>query len=116
MLGALMEWRNTPALFCERIVTDIINGQDEKFFVKPDNGCIAWLDDLLFYDESFGSLLYIFESLLMQVAKMNVRLNLRKCGLCEPTKIYSRKQIKHGRWNFDPTFFQKTLNHSKPIY
>eukprot|EP00924_Labyrinthula_sp_SR-Ha-C_P000157 snap_masked-scaffold_39-processed-gene-2.51-mRNA-1 protein AED:1.00 eAED:1.00 QI:0/-1/0/0/-1/1/1/0/325 len=116
MLGAPMGWRNTPALFCERIVTDIINGEDEKFFAKPNNGCIAWLDDLLLYVESFKSLLHIHESLLKQAAKMKVRFNLRKLGLCEPITIWCGREIKHGRWNFDPSFNDKILNLPKPSY
>eukprot|EP00924_Labyrinthula_sp_SR-Ha-C_P004824 snap_masked-scaffold_1-processed-gene-13.6-mRNA-1 protein AED:1.00 eAED:1.00 QI:0/0/0/0/1/1/2/0/279 len=105
-----------PALFCERIVTDIIDGQEEKFFAKPNNGCIAWFDDLLLYSETFESLLHILDALLKQAARMSVRFNLRKCGLCEPTTIWCGRQIKHGQWNFDPSFFDKILNLPKPKY
>eukprot|EP00924_Labyrinthula_sp_SR-Ha-C_P001918 snap_masked-scaffold_30-processed-gene-2.19-mRNA-1 protein AED:1.00 eAED:1.00 QI:0/0/0/0/1/1/2/0/169 len=48
MKGAPMGWFNTPVLFFERVITEIIHADGEQdLFNVPTNGVIAWLDDHL---------------------------------------------------------------------
>eukprot|EP00924_Labyrinthula_sp_SR-Ha-C_P002069 augustus_masked-scaffold_99-processed-gene-0.6-mRNA-1 protein AED:1.00 eAED:1.00 QI:0/0/0/0/1/1/2/0/490 len=96
MKGAPMGWSNTPALFFERVITEIINAD--------------------VYSQSFEELLIIFEKLLKQAARKRVRFNLRKCGICSPTTVWCGREIRKGRRNFDPDFYEKILNMKKPVY
>eukprot|EP00924_Labyrinthula_sp_SR-Ha-C_P010200 maker-scaffold_23-snap-gene-0.6-mRNA-1 protein AED:0.07 eAED:0.13 QI:0/0/0/1/0/0/3/0/1195 len=117
MKGAPMGWSNTPALCFERVITEIINADGaEDLFGAQANGVIAWLDDLLVYSQSFQQLLVIFEKLLKQAAKKRVRFNLRKCEICSPVTVWCGREIRRGRWNFDPAFYDKILNMKRPEY
>eukprot|EP00924_Labyrinthula_sp_SR-Ha-C_P007852 augustus_masked-scaffold_28-processed-gene-4.105-mRNA-1 protein AED:1.00 eAED:1.00 QI:0/0/0/0/1/1/2/0/232 len=79
MKGAPVGWFNTPALFFERVISEIINADGvDDLFGAQSNGVIAWLDDLLVYSQSFEQLLIIFEKLLKQAAKKRVRVKENK--------------------------------------
>eukprot|EP00924_Labyrinthula_sp_SR-Ha-C_P003001 snap_masked-scaffold_58-processed-gene-0.44-mRNA-1 protein AED:0.58 eAED:0.60 QI:0/-1/0/1/-1/1/1/0/71 len=70
-----MGWSNTPALFFERIITEIIDADgEERLFSAKANGVIAWLDDLLFYSQTFDDLLKILGKLLSQASKKKLDL------------------------------------------
>eukprot|EP00924_Labyrinthula_sp_SR-Ha-C_P001428 augustus_masked-scaffold_44-processed-gene-1.111-mRNA-1 protein AED:1.00 eAED:1.00 QI:0/0/0/0/1/1/2/0/305 len=117
MKGAPVGWFNTRALFFERVISEIINADGvDDLFGAQSNGVIAWLDDLLVYSQSFEQLLIIFEKLLKQAARKRVRFNIRKCGICSPTTVWYGWEIRQGRWNFDPAFYDKILNMKRPEY
>eukprot|EP00924_Labyrinthula_sp_SR-Ha-C_P015286 snap_masked-scaffold_9-processed-gene-13.50-mRNA-1 protein AED:1.00 eAED:1.00 QI:0/0/0/0/1/1/2/0/207 len=115
--GTPMAWSDTPALFFERIITEIINtGGEQDLLNALSNGVIAWLDDLLVYSQSFEELLVIFERLLKKATQRRVCFNLLKCGICSLTTVWCVRKILKGRWSFDPTFYEKILNINKPAY
>eukprot|EP00924_Labyrinthula_sp_SR-Ha-C_P009982 snap_masked-scaffold_21-processed-gene-5.42-mRNA-1 protein AED:0.45 eAED:0.45 QI:0/-1/0/1/-1/1/1/0/1856 len=113
--GAPMGWMNTPALFCDRVVNEVVDGI-EKLFGRRTNGVICWLDDLLVYAESEQKLIDMLKLLFIQAAKMRVRFNLRKCDFAVSTTIWCGRQVKNGYWNFSPTFYEKVLSMEKPRY
>ena len=55
MQGAPMGWSNTPALYGNQTITEIVKPSD--LFAKQRNGAAMWLDDILFYTTCFGELL-----------------------------------------------------------
>eukprot|EP00924_Labyrinthula_sp_SR-Ha-C_P015343 augustus_masked-scaffold_87-processed-gene-0.32-mRNA-1 protein AED:1.00 eAED:1.00 QI:0/0/0/0/1/1/4/0/437 len=113
--GAHMEWMNTPALFCDRVVNKVIDGI-EKLFGREANRVICWLDDLLVYAESEQQLINMLKLLLIQAAKIKVRFNLPECNFAVDTTIWCRRQLKNGFWNFSPAFYEKVLSTGKPTY
>eukprot|EP00924_Labyrinthula_sp_SR-Ha-C_P014664 maker-scaffold_74-snap-gene-0.21-mRNA-1 protein AED:0.29 eAED:0.30 QI:0/0/0/1/1/1/2/0/505 len=116
MLGAPMGWKNTPALFFDRVVNEIIDWGEPKYFTAENNGVIAWLDDLLVYATTFSDLCRIIKDLMDRAAKRRVRFNLRKCEFGPERTIWCGREIKQGLWNFSPTFFENILSMPKPVY
>eukprot|EP00924_Labyrinthula_sp_SR-Ha-C_P009660 snap_masked-scaffold_22-processed-gene-2.40-mRNA-1 protein AED:0.48 eAED:0.48 QI:0/-1/0/1/-1/1/1/0/1851 len=113
--GAPMGWMNTPALFCDRVVNEVVDGI-ETLFGRPKNGVICWLDDLLVYAEDEEKLLQMLKLLLIRAAQKQVRFNLRKCDFSPTTTIWCGRQLKEGYWNFSPRFYEKILTMERPIY
>eukprot|EP00924_Labyrinthula_sp_SR-Ha-C_P009276 augustus_masked-scaffold_2-processed-gene-18.9-mRNA-1 protein AED:1.00 eAED:1.00 QI:0/0/0/0/1/1/6/0/965 len=113
MRGGSMGFYNTPALFFERVVNEVIDGPVIKKFGTPSNGSIAWLGDLLIYAETFRYLLEVFEHLLKRAQIKQVRYNLRKCGICEEVTVWCGRQVKDGKWNFSPRVLQKSFRYAQ---
>eukprot|EP00924_Labyrinthula_sp_SR-Ha-C_P011424 augustus_masked-scaffold_46-processed-gene-0.3-mRNA-1 protein AED:1.00 eAED:1.00 QI:0/0/0/0/1/1/3/0/932 len=116
MNGSPMSWCNTPALFLDRIINEIIDDGDVRFFQAEENGVAAWLDDLLIYARTFDKLLNILEILLQRAKAKQVRFNLRKCGFGEQNTIWCGREVREGLWNFSPVFFKKILDMPRPEY
>eukprot|EP00924_Labyrinthula_sp_SR-Ha-C_P015284 snap_masked-scaffold_9-processed-gene-13.43-mRNA-1 protein AED:1.00 eAED:1.00 QI:0/-1/0/0/-1/1/1/0/326 len=116
MNGSPMGWKNTPALFFDRIINQIIYGEDGRYFTAPGNGVVPWLDDLLIYANTFKNLLEILHKMLERARKLKVRFNLRKCGFSEEVTIWCGREVRQGLWNYSPKFFEKILSLSKPKY
>eukprot|EP00924_Labyrinthula_sp_SR-Ha-C_P003685 snap_masked-scaffold_3-processed-gene-2.11-mRNA-1 protein AED:0.20 eAED:0.29 QI:0/-1/0/1/-1/1/1/0/276 len=116
MLGAPMGRKNTPVLFFDRVVNEIIDSGEPKYFTAENNGVIAWLDDLLVYATTFSDLCRIIKDLMERANKRKVRFNLRKCEFGPERTIWCGREIKQGIWNFWPTFFEKILTMPKPVY
>eukprot|EP00924_Labyrinthula_sp_SR-Ha-C_P002066 augustus_masked-scaffold_99-processed-gene-0.2-mRNA-1 protein AED:1.00 eAED:1.00 QI:0/0/0/0/1/1/3/0/1782 len=95
--GAPMGWMNTPALFCERVVNEVVDGI-EKLFGRATNGVICWLDDLLVYAESEDHLLRMLKLLLLRAAEMKVRFNLRKCDFAAATTLWCAQIVYLANW------------------
>eukprot|EP00924_Labyrinthula_sp_SR-Ha-C_P011180 snap_masked-scaffold_81-processed-gene-0.32-mRNA-1 protein AED:1.00 eAED:1.00 QI:0/0/0/0/1/1/3/0/505 len=107
---------NTPALFFDRVINEIIDLEEPRYFAVEGNGVVAWLDDLLVYATTFADLCTIIKNLL-EIAKIKkVRFNLRKCDFGAKHTIWCGREIKQGLWNFSPTFFEKVLSMPKPKY
>eukprot|EP00924_Labyrinthula_sp_SR-Ha-C_P000933 augustus_masked-scaffold_7-processed-gene-8.3-mRNA-1 protein AED:1.00 eAED:1.00 QI:0/0/0/0/1/1/3/0/788 len=111
---APMGWMNTPALFCERVVNEVVDGI-EVLFGRETNGVICWLDDLLIYAEFENKLLEMLKLLFIRAAEKRVRFNLRKCDFTAPKTIWCRREIKNGFWNFSPSLYEKVLEMEKPL-
>eukprot|EP00924_Labyrinthula_sp_SR-Ha-C_P000323 augustus_masked-scaffold_25-processed-gene-3.53-mRNA-1 protein AED:1.00 eAED:1.00 QI:0/0/0/0/1/1/3/0/387 len=111
-----MGWKNTPVLFFDRIINQIIDGEDGRYFAAPGNEVVAWLDDLFIYANTFKNLLEISHKMLECARKLKVRFNLRKCGFSEEVTVWCGREVRQGLWNYSPKFFEKILSLSKPKY
>eukprot|EP00924_Labyrinthula_sp_SR-Ha-C_P015563 augustus_masked-scaffold_4-processed-gene-3.53-mRNA-1 protein AED:1.00 eAED:1.00 QI:0/0/0/0/1/1/2/0/621 len=116
MNGAPMGWCNTPALFADRIVNQIVDEEEPRYFCKQTTGIAAWLDDLLLYSDTIEALYSMLENILKRAARRRVRFNLRKCTLLEKPTIWCGREISKKGWNFDLGFFQEILDMAKPVY
>ena len=67
MCGAPMGWVNTPAMFQERLMTEIL--QPAGLYAKMDVGVCQWIDDTLMYADNPESYLKALEAFLQQVIK-----------------------------------------------
>eukprot|EP00924_Labyrinthula_sp_SR-Ha-C_P007173 maker-scaffold_8-snap-gene-11.35-mRNA-1 protein AED:0.19 eAED:0.23 QI:0/0/0/1/0/0/3/0/702 len=114
--GAPMGRSNTPALFFDRIINEVIDQDGDYLFNTEENGVLAWLDDLLIYSTSFKNLCIILEKLLQRAIFQKARFNLRICGFGEEHTIWCGREIRDGHWKFSPAFFDKILNMPKSIY
>eukprot|EP00924_Labyrinthula_sp_SR-Ha-C_P011413 snap_masked-scaffold_36-processed-gene-2.75-mRNA-1 protein AED:1.00 eAED:1.00 QI:0/-1/0/0/-1/1/1/0/251 len=110
-----MGWMNTPALFCERVANEVVDGI-EVLFGRETNGVIFWLDDMLIYVESENKLLEMLKLLFIRAAQKRVRFNLRKRDFAAPKTIWCGRDIKNGSWNFSPSFYEKVLEMEKLVY
>eukprot|EP00924_Labyrinthula_sp_SR-Ha-C_P001499 augustus_masked-scaffold_55-processed-gene-1.60-mRNA-1 protein AED:1.00 eAED:1.00 QI:0/0/0/0/1/1/2/0/578 len=116
MNGAPMGWCNTPALFADIIVNQIVDEEEPRYFCKQTTGIAAWLDDLLLYSDTIEALYSMLENILKRAARRRVRFNLRKCTPLEKPTIWCGREISEKGWNFDPGFFQEILDMAKPVY
>eukprot|EP00924_Labyrinthula_sp_SR-Ha-C_P008521 augustus_masked-scaffold_32-processed-gene-2.49-mRNA-1 protein AED:1.00 eAED:1.00 QI:0/0/0/0/1/1/4/0/651 len=103
MNGSPMGWCNTPALFFDRVINEIIDNDSERFFAREGDGVVVWLDDLLIYSRMFTMLVHILGVLLRRAMMKHARFNLRKCGFGEHLRpqfyekiiIMPRSQYRH---------------------
>eukprot|EP00924_Labyrinthula_sp_SR-Ha-C_P003686 snap_masked-scaffold_3-processed-gene-2.39-mRNA-1 protein AED:0.48 eAED:0.48 QI:0/-1/0/1/-1/1/1/0/1861 len=116
MNGSPMGWCNTPALFFDRIINEIIDDNDERLFAREGDGVVAWLDDLLIYSRTFSMLIHMLEVLLRRAMTKRIRFNLRKCGFGEKHTVWCGREVRDGLWNFSPQFYDKIMNMPRPQY
>eukprot|EP00924_Labyrinthula_sp_SR-Ha-C_P001902 augustus_masked-scaffold_30-processed-gene-2.69-mRNA-1 protein AED:0.48 eAED:0.48 QI:0/-1/0/1/-1/1/1/0/1817 len=116
--GAPMGWANTPALFCDRIVNDIIDDENAgtRFFCRPKTGALAWLDDLLLYSDTFEGLMNVLKEMLERAARRNIRFNLRKCEFLEKPIVWCGREIRSGSWNFAEKYYETIMKMPKPEF
>eukprot|EP00924_Labyrinthula_sp_SR-Ha-C_P002898 snap_masked-scaffold_13-processed-gene-10.41-mRNA-1 protein AED:0.15 eAED:0.15 QI:0/-1/0/1/-1/1/1/0/1159 len=103
MLGAPMGWCNTPQLFTERVVTEVIR----EHFNRDLTGACCWLDDIILYSNSVNSLLSMTTEILDNAIKKRVRFNLKKCEWIRRETIWCGRKLFDGRWNFAEEYFDK---------
>ena len=111
MKGAPMGWVNTPALFSNRIMQEILEPAG-----LLQEGAIQWLDDTLIYDSDFRGYLAKLDKFLTAVEAKKVRLNIRKCDLLSQRIEYCGRVIGPNRWNYLPKFYEKVLELNPPTY
>ena len=114
MCGAPMGWVNTPAMFQERLMTEIL--QPAGLYAKMDVGVCQWIDDTLMYADNPENYLKALEAFLQQVIRKGVRLNIRKLELLKSEIAWCGRILSKGRWRFDTKFFDKVLAVPRPRY
>ena len=113
MCGAPMGWLNTPALFQERIQSNIL--KPIGLLGKKVNGAIQWLDDTCLYAQDFDTYLEMLEKFLEQMIKRGVRLSIEKCELYGTEIEWCGRRINAQGWNFMTKFYEKILTVQRPV-
>ena len=73
MIGAPMGWKNTPVLFQNRLMTEVLC----ELYGRKGSGCCQWIDDTLIYSENFNDFLEVVSTFLDRIIAKRVRLNIR---------------------------------------
>ena len=94
LIGALMDGRNTPAMFTHRIVDEIVNADLVKLFARKLSGALLWSDDILLYSDIIDNFLNVLDRLLKQIIHQRRRLNLTKCSLFQATTEWCGREFK----------------------
>ena len=111
-LGSPQGWCNTPALYQNRIVNQIL--RPLGIFAMLNNGVVQWIDDSLIHSSTIEGLLETFEKFVEQVEKMGVRLSLDKCTLFATVIEYCGRVVQDGKWNFSEEMYDKILKVGRP--
>ena len=64
MLGAPMGWRNTPQIYQNRILEEIL--KPAGIYSQPEAGCLQWIDDTLLYATDFDGYFDVLDRFLKQ--------------------------------------------------
>ena len=112
MCGAPMGWVNTPALFMDRMVRNIL--KPIGIYGIATNGAIQWLDDTCLYADSFDRYAKLLDKFLAQMIKRAVRLSIDKCHLYGEEVEWCGRRINAKGWNFQSKFYDKILTVQKP--
>ena len=114
MCGAPMGWLNTPAIFHERIVTEIL--QPAGLYEKEGQGvgALQWLDDTLLYARTFEEYLDGLKRFLKATINKKIRLSIKKCDLYGEKAEWCGRRINEVGWNFDSKFYDKILTVTRP--
>ena len=114
MNSAPMGWLNTPAIFQDRVVTEILI--PSGLYLKYDNGVALWIDDTFLYSDKPQNFLSTTEKFLDALVAKKVRLNIRKCEFLLEKAKWCGRVISEGRWSFDEQYFNSILKTPKPRY
>ena len=112
LLGAPMGFINTPSVYQDRLVTEILNGIEEDSLFG--HGCLQWLDDTLMYASTWKEFLSIYKRFLDRCISKGVRLNVLKCKLLESETTWCGRRITPEGWSFSKKYFKKILEIPQP--
>ena len=107
---------NTPGIFMDRMINEILGGVDSMngVFAKEKAGCLQWLDDTLLYANTFNECLEVLERVLSNCVKWGLRLNVEKCDFVAREIIWCGRRISASGWNFRKEYFDKILEVPAP--
>ena len=112
LLGAPMGFINTPSIYQDRLVNEVLNGiSEDGLFGK---GCLQWLDDTLIYSSNWENFLQVYEKYLDRCIATGVRLNVLKCNLLEAETTWCGRRISSQGWSFSKKYFDKVLSIPQP--
>ena len=114
MCGAPMGWLNTPMIFQERIMNEIL--RPAGLYGNIDTGACQWIDDSLIYSTSPAAFIDAITKFLQAVKKKRLRLNIRKTVLLQSEVEWCGRLLKKDSWMFQPKFFSKILEVPRPRY
>ena len=113
MCGAPMGWVNTPAIYHNRIVTEIL--EPAGLYEKVERcGALQWLDDTLLHAKTFEDYVEGLRKFLKAVIAKGVRLSIKKCELYNSEVEWCGRRISGEGWNFDGKFYDKILSVTRP--
>ena len=115
MLAAPMGFVNTPFIYQERIVAEILGGvENDSLFGRPHSGVLQWLDDSLVYSETFEQHLETMARLLENCRKKKLRLNIDKCDVIKREAVWCGRLISEEGWRFQSKYFDNILKLGVP--
>ena len=114
MCGAPMGMVNTPAMFQERIMTEIL--QPSELYAGLDVGVCQWIDDTLLCATTPENSMDALNRYLEAVKAIGVRLNIRKMELLKPRIGWCGRILSHGSWKFDDKFYKKILEVPRQVF
>ena len=114
MLGSPMGFLNTPQVFQNRMLEEIL--KPTGCYSREHTGLLQWVDDTLIYSEDFDKYCETLDAFLKSTTKMAVRLNIRKCEFIAREIEWCGRYLTHGRWGFQKRYFNKILQMEKPQY
>eukprot|EP00924_Labyrinthula_sp_SR-Ha-C_P001742 snap_masked-scaffold_64-processed-gene-0.37-mRNA-1 protein AED:0.39 eAED:0.40 QI:0/0/0/1/1/1/2/0/1625 len=114
MCGSPQGWVNTPQLFQNRMLTDILRPLD--LFAKTSNGVIQWIDDTLLFSESFEKYILLLDAFLNKLTQLNLRLNISKCSFYDTEAIWCGRTINRFGWRFSEKYYNKILETPRPTF
>eukprot|EP00924_Labyrinthula_sp_SR-Ha-C_P009798 augustus_masked-scaffold_117-processed-gene-0.12-mRNA-1 protein AED:1.00 eAED:1.00 QI:0/0/0/0/1/1/4/0/734 len=103
MLGAPMGWCNTPQLFTERAVTEVIRDH----FNRDEIRACCWLDDIIHYSDSLEGLFNMTSQILDYAIEKRVRFYLKKCEWVMAETVWCGRRLFEGKWIFSEEYFDK---------
>ncbi|NIW12711.1 MAG: DDE-type integrase/transposase/recombinase [Candidatus Thorarchaeota archaeon] len=112
--GSPQGWVNTPQLFQNRMITEILN--PIGLFGTEGTGIIQWIDDSLLYSKTFDGYCNGMEKFLQQMIKKGLRLNISKCILMAKEAEWCGRVVSEHGWKYSPKYFHKILNLPKPTF
>ena len=77
MLGPPMVWCNTPQIYQNRILEEILKPAGVNN--TAGDGCLQWIDDSPLYANNFGGYLSVLEHVLDVAINNVLRFNIDKC-------------------------------------
>jgi len=126
MKGAPMGFVNTPGVYQERIVHEILGATAINFhpdthnlhptsvFANQPAGALQWLDDTVIYSDTFEGYLKTLEYILSKCVEKKLRLNIKKCQLLSESTEWCGRIIYKEGWKFRRGYFDKILNIPNP--
>ena len=116
MLGAPMGFKNTPAVFMERMITDVLGGTDTDggVFARHPAGALQWLDDTLVFGDTFSGFLESMEVILKNCIEVGLRLNVHKCSLLQKEIVWCGRIVSVRGWRFKEIYFKRIMEIPEP--
>ena len=116
MSGAPMGFINTPGVFQDRMVNEILGGVDKEksVFATHPYGVLQWLDDSVLYAPTFQKYLHLLERILTSCSSWGLRLNVAKCFLIQPKIEWCGRILWNGKWKYKEAYFDKILKIPSP--
>ncbi len=112
--GSPQGWVNTPQLFQNRMITEILN--PIGLFGADGTGIIQWIDDSCLYSDTFDGYCTALEKFLAQMIQKGLRLNISKCILLAKEAEWCGRIISKDGWKYSGKYFSKILNMPKPTF
>ena len=111
MLGVPMGWVNSPVLFQNRLMEEVLQPQDLYL-----SHAIQWIDDTLLYGTDSNDYLDALSRFLSQIEEKGLRLNVDKCDFATDKVVWCGREITPDGWTFEQKFYKKILEIPKPQY
>ena len=108
---------NTPGIFMDRMINEILGGVDGEntVFATTPAGSLQWLDDSLLYAPDFPSYLKVLTRILRNCLRWHLRLNVDKCEFIAKEIYWCGRRITSSGWNFKQDYFNRILEVPRPV-
>ena len=91
LCGSPQGWVNTPQLFQNRMLTEIL--EPIELFGTSKTGICQWIDDTLLYSTDMNSYLEALEKFLARMKEKRLLLNLEKCTFLGRETVWCGRYI-----------------------
>ena len=105
MLGPPMGWTNTPQIYQNRIVEEIL--KPAETYSRPHAGCLQWVDDSLLYSDDFDGYVRTLDRFLTAVEAKALRLNIDRCFFFAEEMEWCGRIVSYEKWKFHDKYFDK---------
>ena len=114
MCGSPQGWVNTPQLFQNRMLTEIL--EPISLFGEKGTGICQWIDDTLLYSTDVPSYLAALTKFLRQMILKGRRLNVKKCSFIGTEMSWCGRLISNKGWRYSDKYFNKLLKMPRPSF
>eukprot|EP00924_Labyrinthula_sp_SR-Ha-C_P001961 snap_masked-scaffold_30-processed-gene-3.44-mRNA-1 protein AED:0.49 eAED:0.50 QI:0/-1/0/1/-1/1/1/0/1792 len=109
--GAPQGWCNTPSLFSERIIREVL--EPVELFSR---NALQWIDDNVILGTTFEEFCEATEKFLRQVIHKNLRLNVSKCDFIKKEAVFCGHLLTEKGHRLDKKYAADLLGRRKPKY
>eukprot|EP00924_Labyrinthula_sp_SR-Ha-C_P012481 snap_masked-scaffold_10-processed-gene-8.24-mRNA-1 protein AED:0.45 eAED:0.46 QI:0/-1/0/1/-1/1/1/0/1717 len=112
--GAPQGWVNSPMLFQERMVGEIL--KPLGIYETAADGALQWIDDCLLYSRTKEGYMSMVRNYLDRLIEKRVRLGVDKCVFFTRQAEFCGRIMQPGEWGYSPVYYQKIRDTKMPYF